>query len=139
MKAFLSIKYHADGHNRGHIENISLALAKCDHETVCVVRDIEAWGQIRFSPKDLLARTFAALDGCEIVMVELTEKGVGVGVEAGYAYAKKIPVVVLAKKGVEISTSLLGIARQVIVYQHYDEIPGLLLKAVSPWPPNTAS
>jgi nucleoside 2-deoxyribosyltransferase len=33
--------------------------------------------------------TFEKIDICDLVIIDLTEKSVGLGIEAGYAYAKK--------------------------------------------------
>lgn len=116
MKAFLSIKYHADHANRARIEAISAALAACGIETFCVVRDLERWGAAQFAPAELMRRTFAAIAASDLVVIDLTEKGVGVGIEAGYARAKQIPLVTIARAGADISATLVGISRQVFFY-----------------------
>ena len=55
-------------------------------------------------------------------MVDLTEKGVGLGIEAGYAYAKGIPIAVIAKKGSDISATLQGISQQLFLYDEFDDL-----------------
>jgi nucleoside 2-deoxyribosyltransferase len=127
MKAFLSIKYHEDNGNREHIEVISRELGKLGYETVCVVRDIEHWGETHLSAEALMRKTFEAIEASDIVIVDLTEKGVGAGIEAGYAYAKGKPVWTIARQGSDISTTLRGISQRVAWYKEYDEI-SLLLK-----------
>ena len=69
-----------------------------------------------------MQRTFLEIETCDVVIVDLTEKGVGVGIEAGYAHARGIPVVVIAEEGADVSTTLQGIAA--IVY-HYQELSDL--------------
>ena len=54
--------------------------------------------------------------------VDLTEKGVGLGIEAGYACAKGIPIVIVAQQGSDISATLQGISQQVIFYQQFNEL-----------------
>lgn len=122
MKAYLAIKYHSDGANRARIERVCAALDSAGIETMCVVRDLERWGAIRFEPDDLMRRSFALLDSCDLLVVELTEKGVGVGIEAGYAHAKAIPIVAVAETGAEISDTLRGISREVLIYQTSAEL-----------------
>lgn len=122
MNAFLSIKYHADHANRARIEMIVETLRACGVEAVCVARDIEQWGRVRLDARELMARTFAALDACALVVVDLTEKGVGVGIEAGYARAKNIPIVVIAQAGADVSETLRGIARAVFWYEGADDL-----------------
>ena len=49
-------------------------------------------------------------------------KGVGLGIEAGYAYSRKKPVIVIAKKGSETSTTMKGVAKKVISYAKPEEL-----------------
>ncbi|MCC6187625.1 MAG: hypothetical protein IT318_01215 [Anaerolineales bacterium] len=86
------------------------------------MRDLEAWGEIAFTPDDLMRRTFALVDGCDALLIDLKEKGVGVGLEAGYAHARGRPVIVLLPAGAELSTTLAGIARAVLTYTTYADL-----------------
>jgi nucleoside 2-deoxyribosyltransferase len=122
MKAFLAIKYHPDNANRPRIEGIAAALETCGFETVCIARDVECWGQVQLEPAELMDRSFAEIDGCDVVVVDLSEKGVGVGIEAGYAYARRIPVLAIAGHGADISTTLQGIAQKIGWYHQFDEL-----------------
>jgi nucleoside 2-deoxyribosyltransferase len=122
MKLFLSIKYHADNSNRPQIEGITAALRQRGWEVICVMRDIEAWGERPLPANELMAQTFAAIEGCDLLLVELLEKGVGIGIEAGYACARGIPIVVVAPTGGDISTTLQGVARCFGWYDDYNEI-----------------
>ena len=126
MKAFISIKYHADHRNRERIEAISSVLEEGGYQTVCIVRDVEQWGRVQLSPDALMARTFEEIDSSDLVVIDLTEKGVGVGIEAGYAHAMGIPVVVIARKGADISKTLQGISRAVFWYEGWDELQELV-------------
>jgi nucleoside 2-deoxyribosyltransferase len=118
MKAYIAVKYHADHSNRERIEGISAAL-------VCVTRDLEKWGEVQFDSGTLMQRTFDEIDTSDVVIVDLTEKGVGVGIEAGYAFAKHIPVVTIARKGSDISETLRGISQEIRLYDRYDDLAHL--------------
>ncbi len=129
MKAYLAIKYHPDNANRPRIEGISAALETCGFETVCIARDVECWGQVQLEPADLMARSFAELDGCDVVVVDISEKGVGVGIEAGYAYARRIPILTIAAhrpgslwEEADVPTTLRGISREVFQYRQFGEL-----------------
>jgi len=126
MKLYLAIKYYADQRNRPLIEAIAAAATAAGHSTVCVARDLEAWGATHFPADELMRRSFQLIDAADLVLVELSEKGVGLGIEAGYAHAQGIPVVVAARKGADISTTLAGIANQLIFYEE----PTLLVDAL---------
>ncbi len=123
-KAYIAIKYHPDNSNRERIEAISAALERCGWQTMCIVRDVEKWGQVEFSPQELMQRTFDEIDASHIIVIDLTEKGVGVGIEAGYARARGLPIITIAQTGSDISTTLRGISRRVLFY---DEVCALRL------------
>lgn len=120
MKIFLSIKYHPDYHNRDLIEAIAQALQP--HRVVCIARDIEQWGKKKFDSAELMQRTFEEIDSSDIVVVELSEKGVGVGIEAGYARAKGKSIITVARRGSDISQTLRGISKDVFIYQDANEL-----------------
>jgi nucleoside 2-deoxyribosyltransferase len=136
MKAYLAIKYHPDNANRPRIEGISAALETCGFETVCIVRDVERWGQVQLDPADLMDRSFAELETCDVVVVDISEKGVGVGIEAGYAYARRIPILTIAAyrspegtqgggslgEGADVPETLRGISREVFRYRQLGEL-----------------
>ncbi len=116
MQLYLAIKYYPDARNRPLIEAITAALAGAGHSTICVARDLEQWGAKHFAPDELMRLSFQLIDRANLVLVELSEKGVGLGIEAGYAHAQGIPVVVAARTGADISATLQGIATQVLFY-----------------------
>ena len=128
MKADIAIKYHPDNKNRPLIEQISLALARNGIESVCVVRDLENWGEVHFSPEDLMQKSFAAIDACDLMVVDLSEKGVGVGIEAGYAWARGIPILTIARAGADISETLQGISQAVFWYESGDALVELFTR-----------
>ena len=122
MKATIAIKYHPDNSNRPRIELISNALARSGIESFCVVRDLEHWGEVHFPPDELMRRAFAAIDACDLLVVDLSEKGVGVGIEAGYARARGIPIITIAQAGADISDTLRGVSQAVFWYESGDEL-----------------
>ena len=130
--AYIAIKYHPDNANRPLIEALSRALARNGVESVCIARDVERWGAIHLPPDALMRASFAALDACDLVVVELTEKGVGIGIEAGYAWARGIPILTLAQRGADVSTTLQGISREVVWYNEMSALDEVLARVLSP-------
>lgn len=126
VKVFISIKFHEDNRNRELINSISSILEKKGLETICIIRDVEKWGQNKFgTPEELMKKTFDEIDSSDLVIVELSEKGVGLGIEAGYAFAKGKPIVTIAKTGTDISSTLQGISQEVFFYRQYHELERL--------------
>lgn len=127
MKAYFGIKYYEDCSNRLIIEQICTILESHGYDTSCIIRDMEKWGSVKFHPDVLMNATFKEIDSSNLVVVEISEKGVGLGIEAGYAYAKGIPVVGIAKKGSDISNTMLGILSQVIMYEKLGDIEKMFI------------
>ena len=121
-KIYLAINFHPDDSNKKLIEDISDALKRIDIEAYCMVRDYEKWGEIKLSPEECMQKAFEVIDSSDAVIVELSEKGVGIGIEAGYAFAQNKPIIVIAKTGSDISSTLVGIAENVIFYDSVEEL-----------------
>lgn len=115
VRAYLSIKYHADHANRARIEALSEALLGIGIATFCVARDLEHWGARQLAARELMQQSLQAVLASDIVLIDLSEKGVGIGIEAGYAHAHGLPQIVIAPSTEALSTTLLGIADGVIV------------------------
>lgn len=122
MKAFLAIKFKEDYSDKEKIEKIVSVLERADISTVLMVRDYEKWGAVLFTPQELMEKTFEAIDSADILVIEFSEKGVGLGIEAGYAFAKGKSIVVIAKEGSDISSTLEGVSKEVIFYKNIEEV-----------------
>jgi 2'-deoxynucleoside 5'-phosphate N-hydrolase len=121
-RAYFGIKFHTDNRNRDQIESITAALENDGIETVCIARDVEKWGSVQLSSEELMRIAFGEIDKSDFVILEMTEKGVGLGIEAGYAVAKNKPLVVIVKTGFELSNTMQGIADVVIPYSCPEDI-----------------
>jgi 2'-deoxynucleoside 5'-phosphate N-hydrolase len=122
VKIFLSIKHYADNRNKQLIEDISSLLTSKGFETINICRDIEKWGKLDLSPQKLMFETFRALDRCDIVLIELSVKGVGLGIEAGYAFARNKPIITIANREANISKSLEGISTAKFTFGSLDDL-----------------
>ncbi len=122
MKAYIGIKFYQDCRNRELIEKISEALEKNSITSSCVVRDMEKWGTVEYELRGLMEKALGEIASCDIVVIEFTEKGIGLGIEAGYAFAKGIPIITIAKEGSEISNTLMGISKSIFIYKDFSEL-----------------
>jgi nucleoside 2-deoxyribosyltransferase len=122
MKIYLAIKFHSDNQNRPLIDNLAMHLTRQGHSVVCAVKDFENWGKTAFEPPTLLNMAFEAIEKSDLVLIEATEKGMGVGIEAGFAFARNIPIVTIAKIDSDISVNLKSLSERVIFYSEVTEI-----------------
>lgn len=121
-QAYIGIKYHEDNRNQPEIDQLSRQLEKAGYHTVCITRDVEKWGKIHLSPPELMRRTFTIIDQSDLIVMEMSEKGVGLGIEAGYAYAQGKNLLILLQKERELSSTMAGIASQIIRYDTLEQL-----------------
>lgn len=122
MQIYLAIKFHADNKNQAQIESIVNHISRQGHSVICAVKDFEKWGAKTFEPQELLFKAFEAIESSDIVLIEATEKGMGVGIEAGFAFARKKRIVTIAQHGSDISINLRSLSSKVISYSDVSEI-----------------
>ena len=68
--------------------------------------------------KEMMKTAFDEIDSSDFLIAELTKKSIGVGIEIGYAYSKKIPIIYLRRKGAAYSTTAAGCATHIIEYEN---------------------
>lgn len=124
--AYLAIKYHPDHKNRKLIDEITIACQKSGFSCFCVARDVEKWGKVKLTSEALMKRAFLEIKRAAFVLIECSEKGVGIGIEAGYAHANGIPIVVIYRSGADLSNTLSGILTTKFEYKSMHEITDFL-------------
>ena len=76
------------------------------------------------SPREFYDRTIKSITKCDLFIGEVSSPSHGVSMEFQMAYDNKIPIIALAKEGINISTMILGIPnlRKVIHYKDIDDL-----------------
>jgi 2'-deoxynucleoside 5'-phosphate N-hydrolase len=122
MNVLMSIKFHSDGSNVDLMKDIAQVAKKESVGLKTIFVDYEKEGENKFSLNELMLMTFEAIQNNDCLIVELSEKGVGLGIEAGYAFSKNKPVYVIAKKGSDISDTLSGISKEIFFYENVADL-----------------
>lgn len=130
MKIYFAIKYHEDNKNRELIESISDILDQYGHNSICIAKDIEKWGENSYDPRELMQISFTVIDKADLVLIEFSEKGVGLGIEAGYAKATNKPIIVICKSGSDVSDTLKGIAKEILFYEKLSDLKPALKRLI---------
>lgn len=118
---FLGIKYHADRSNRKLIKELTDSLEEAGFKVSCMT--IKDYGREEETPAEsLMEKTFKEIKSSDLVVIELSEKGVGLGIEAGYAYSLEIPVYTILREGSDASKTLKGISEKTIRYSEPEEL-----------------
>jgi hypothetical protein len=69
---------------------------------------------------------FEEIKKSDVMLVEISEKGVGLGIEIGYAFAVDVPIILMARLGSDISNTVRGICKEVFFYKDTEDIPNLI-------------
>ena len=64
----------------------------------------------------MMQTAFAEIDKCEILIAEVSDKAIGIGIEVGYAKAKNKPVIYLRHATAEHSTTVSGASDYTVIY-----------------------
>lgn len=123
-KAFMSLKFHDGEEDKKKIDDLTDALLKAGIQNVVMARDVEKYGaaQLPEGSKLMVDYAFPEMEKCDMLIVEFSEKGVGLGIGAGYAYKAGLPIYVIAKTGSDISLTMSNLATEVIFYDDPKEL-----------------
>ena len=97
------------------IDTIILVLEQLDIECVVFTRKYASF-KIN-QEKEMMSLVFQEIERVNLLVVEMSVKRVGIGVEVGYAAACGIPILYLCKVGSDHSTTIGGTASKKLVYK----------------------
>jgi len=112
-KAYLAISYSNRKQFDAEIYGLRTLLNKHDIELLVFV------DKYNFKPneeKQMMIKAFEEIDSSDFLIAELTTKSIGVGIEIGYAFATKKPILYLRKQQAEYSTTAAGCASYALEY-----------------------
>jgi nucleoside 2-deoxyribosyltransferase len=85
--------------------------------------------------KEMMRIAFEEIDNANFLIVELSKKAIGVGVEVGYAVAIGKPIIYLKRKNADYSTTVAGCSDIIIEYENefhlIEELEKLITKDAS--------
>lgn len=67
--------------------------------------------------KVMMQQAINDIQNCQILIAEVSEKGIGIGIEVGYAKALEKPVIYMRNINAEHSTTVSGISDYQIIYR----------------------
>lgn len=85
----------------------------------------------RAQEKEMMLQAIADIDRCDLLIAETSDKGIGIGIEVGYAKAMKKPIIYLRNKIAEHSTTVSGISDYQIIYTDSDDLQKQLCNTLS--------
>ena len=113
MQAYISISFSKRKELEKEVQAIKNALQKCG------ISGFVSVDEYQFSAKQekkMMQNAIEDIEKSAILIAETSEKGIGIGIEVGYAKAQKIPVIYVRNSKSEHSTTVSGIADFSIIY-----------------------
>lgn len=124
LNAFIALKFYEGDTSKKIVDEITSALEPLNIHTFVAVRDIENYGEVKnldyehFMPK----YTFPVMETSDIMIIEYSEAGAGLGMCADHAYCYGVPVYLIAKRGSKISTTVNSVSEKIIFYDKISDI-----------------
>ena len=121
--------------NRVHFDKEIDQLKKCliKHDIDLLVF-VDKYGFKIGEEKEMMSIAFKEIDKSDFLIVELSKKAIGVGIEVGYAFAKRKPIIYIKRKNAKHSTTVDGCSDFIIEYEnemHLSEEIEKIIKADS--------
>ncbi|MCG8327989.1 MAG: nucleoside 2-deoxyribosyltransferase [Chitinophagales bacterium] len=103
--------------NRVHFDKEIESIRKClSAYSVDLEVFVDKYDFTAEQEQEMMDLAFDEIERCNIVIVEVSKKAIGVGVEAGYAKAKGKPIIYLRRKDTAYSTTIGGASDYKIEY-----------------------
>ena len=119
MKAYISVSYN----NRKNAGEVLHAIAEVLQKagiTPFVFVDVYSFSAAE--EKEMMAQALRHIDSCDLLIAEVSEKAIGIGVEAGYAKAKGKPVIYIRNSNASHSTTLSGVSDYPVIYDNTEDL-----------------
>ena len=128
MQAYISISFSKRKELEKEVQAIKNALQKCGVSGFVFVDEYQFSAK---QEKKMMQNAIEDIEKSAILIAETSEKGIGIGIEVGYAKAKNIPVIYVRNSSSEHSTTVSGIADFKIIYENVIDLEEKLEKIIS--------
>ena len=128
MKAYISISFAKRYSLVEEVNSIIETLKKLNIEPFIFV---DSYKFTSSQEKEMMEQAMLSIDSCDLLIAETTDKGIGIGVEVGYAKGKGKPVIYIRNKNGEHSTTVSGISDFQIIYDNLLDLKRQLAVAIS--------
>ena len=115
MQAYISISFSKRKELEKEVQAIKNALQKCGVSGFVFVDEYQFSAK---EEKEMMQKAMEDVEKSAILIAEVSEKGIGIGIEVGYAKAKNIPVIYVRNSKSEHSTTVSGIADFRVIYEN---------------------
>ncbi len=126
-KAYLAISYSNRKLFDKEIEALKNLFVK---NTIELLVFVDHYNFKENQENEMMQTAFKEIDSSDFLIAELSTKSIGVGIEMGYAFAKRKPIFYLRKKDIEYSTTASGTSNTSITYTNEIDLIETMSKLV---------
>ena len=127
MQAYISISFSKKNELEKEVQAIKNALGKFGISGFVFVDEYQFSAK---EEKEMMQKAMEDVEKSAILIAEVSEKGIGIGIEVRYAKAKNIPVIYVRNSSSEHSTTVSGIADFKIIYENEIDLEEKLEKII---------
>ena len=118
-KAYISISYNKRQELNDELQSIIETLKKFHIKPFVFVDNFKFSSE---QEKEMMQQAILSIDDCDLLIAETSDKGIGIGVEVGYAKAKGKPVIYMRNKNADHSTTVSGLSDSQIIYDDVKDL-----------------
>ncbi len=127
MRVFITARYSGE-ENKKEVDELCAAVRTAGAEDYCFVRDEEKIDD----PKLLWKRAYEEIKKSDLLLIDISDAPTGGRVlEAGIAYALRIPIIIIMKHGTEYKEFFNGIASEISYYTSIQDITPLIRRIIT--------
>ncbi len=128
MKAYIAVSNSQKAKLSSELKAITAGLTKVKVDGFVFVNN---YNFTIADEREMMLQAIADIDHCDILIAETSYKGIGIGIEVGYAKAKRKPIIYLRHKNAEHSTTVSGISDFQLIYENIADLQNRLADIVS--------
>ena len=128
MNAFVALSFNHRHELAPVIDTVTRTLASFEIEAFAFVYEYT------FNPKhskQMMQTSFQHIHDCDLLIAEVSHKGIGIGIEIGYATALGKPVYAIRHATAEPSTTAEGTATRTLIYQDTTDLAQQLTRLLT--------
>lgn len=132
MQAYIAISYNKRKQLQSELDSIKEIL---NQHSISSFVFVDNYNFNASQEKEMMQAAFAEIDKCDLLIAEVSDKAIGIGIEVGYAKAKNKPVIYLRYAAAEHSTTVSGASDHAVIYTDTGDLKKQLNEILKLLPP----
>ena len=127
MQAYIAISYNKRKQLQPELDAIKEVLKQ---HSITPFVFVDNYNFNASQEKEMMQQAFGEIDKCDLLIAEVSDKAIGIGIEVGYAKAKNKPIIYLRHRTAEHSTTVSGTSDYIVIYSDDDDLKKQLFQLV---------